>query len=114
MWLDLTPAASSDDLEHTLNYGELARRTAAIVAGIVTTATDKYPEGVTRVVLLGEAAHLAADRLEVLVEDIDAESVVGAVVSAARTGRIGDGKVWVTPIDDVVRVRTGEKGVEAI
>mgnify|MGYP002652296016 CR=1 FL=1 len=53
-------------------------------------------------------------RLEVLVEDIDAESVVGVVVSAARTGRIGDGKVWVTPIDDVVRVRTGEKGVEAI
>ena len=39
---------------------------------------------------------------------------IGVVVSAARTGRIGDGKVWVTPIDDVVRVRTGEKGVEAI
>ena len=53
-------------------------------------------------------------RLEVLVEDIDADSVVGGVVNAARTGRIGDGKVWVTEIHDVVRVRTGEKGDEAL
>ncbi len=53
-------------------------------------------------------------RLEVLVEDMDADSVVGVIVSAARTGRIGDGKVWLTSIDDVVRVRTGEKGDEAL
>lgn len=53
-------------------------------------------------------------RLEVLVEDVDVPSVVSAVVAAARTGRIGDGKVWVVPVEDVVRVRTGEKGVEAI
>lgn len=53
-------------------------------------------------------------RLEVLVEDIDAAAVVDVVVSAARTGRIGDGKVWVTSIDEVVRVRTGEKGDEAL
>lgn len=53
-------------------------------------------------------------RLEVLVEDVDSESVVSVVVAAARTGRIGDGKVWVSPIEDVVRVRTGEKGDEAI
>ena len=53
-------------------------------------------------------------RLEVLVEDLDSASVVSVVVNAARTGRIGDGKVWVSPIDEVVRVRTGEKGEEAI
>ncbi|HIZ97160.1 MAG TPA: P-II family nitrogen regulator [Candidatus Janibacter merdipullorum] len=53
-------------------------------------------------------------RLEVLVEDLDADAVVGVVVAAARTGRIGDGKVWVTAIEDVVRVRTGEKGDEAL
>ena len=53
-------------------------------------------------------------RLEVLVEDVDVEGVLAVVVAAARTGRIGDGKVWVSPIEDVVRVRTGEKGVEAI
>ena len=53
-------------------------------------------------------------RLEVLVEDLDADAVVGVVVAAARTGRIGDGKVWVTAIEDVVRVRTGEKWDEAL
>ncbi|GAA1254724.1 MULTISPECIES: P-II family nitrogen regulator [Janibacter] len=53
-------------------------------------------------------------RLEVLVEDMDATSAVDVVVSTSRTGRIGDGKVWVTTVDEVVRVRTGERGVEAL
>ena len=53
-------------------------------------------------------------RVEVLVDDTDAADVVEVVVKAAQTGRIGDGKVWVVPIDDVVRVRTGERGVDAL
>lgn len=53
-------------------------------------------------------------RLEILVEDTDAASAVDVVVAASRTGRIGDGKVWVTPVDEVVRVRTGERGVDAL
>lgn len=53
-------------------------------------------------------------RVEVLVEDVDARPVVDAIVTAARTGRIGDGKVWVAPVDEVVRVRTGERGEEAL
>ncbi|MBM6400452.1 P-II family nitrogen regulator [Phycicoccus sonneratiae] len=53
-------------------------------------------------------------RLEVLVDDMDATSVVDVVLKAAQTGRIGDGKVWVTPVEEVARVRTGERGVEAI
>jgi nitrogen regulatory protein P-II 1 len=53
-------------------------------------------------------------RLEVLVDDADAADVVEVVVKAAQTGRIGDGKVWTTPVDDVVRVRTGDRGVEAL
>lgn len=53
-------------------------------------------------------------RLEVVVDDVDVESVVGAIVKAANTGSIGDGKVWVSPIEQIVRVRTGERGVEAI
>ncbi|MEI9907238.1 MAG: P-II family nitrogen regulator [Actinomycetota bacterium] len=53
-------------------------------------------------------------RLEVLVDDSDAESVIGVIVKAASTGSIGDGKVWSTPVDQVVRVRTGERGVDAI
>jgi nitrogen regulatory protein P-II 1 len=53
-------------------------------------------------------------RLEVLVDSPDATAVVEAIVQAAATGRIGDGKVWSVPVDDVVRVRTGERGLDAI
>ena len=53
-------------------------------------------------------------RVEVLVDDADSADVVEVVVKAAQTGRIGDGKVWVVPIEDVVRVRTGERGIDAI
>lgn len=53
-------------------------------------------------------------RLEVLVDDSEAESVINEIVKAASTGSIGDGKVWSTPVDQVVRVRTGERGVDAI
>jgi nitrogen regulatory protein P-II 1 len=53
-------------------------------------------------------------KIEVLVDEDMADRAVEAVVKAARTGRIGDGKVWVTPVDTVVRVRTGERGVDAL
>ena len=53
-------------------------------------------------------------RIEVVVDDPAVDGVVDAVVRAARTGKIGDGKVWVTPVDAVVRVRTGERGAEAL
>jgi len=53
-------------------------------------------------------------RVEVLVDDADAADVVEVIVKSAQTGRIGDGKVWTLPVDDVVRVRTGEHGVDAL
>ena len=53
-------------------------------------------------------------RVEILVDDLDADKVVETVVEAARTGKIGDGKVWVTPVESVVRVRTGERGADAL
>jgi nitrogen regulatory protein P-II 1 len=53
-------------------------------------------------------------RVEVVADDTQADKVVDAVVEAARTGKIGDGKVWVTPVDTVIRVRTGERGTDAI
>ncbi|NMH98873.1 P-II family nitrogen regulator [Pseudonocardia acidicola] len=53
-------------------------------------------------------------RVEVVADDVLADKVVDAVVEAARTGKIGDGKVWVTPVETVVRVRTGERGTDAI
>jgi nitrogen regulatory protein P-II 1 len=53
-------------------------------------------------------------RLEVLVDDPDVLEAVDTIVKSAQTGRIGDGKVWTTSIDDVVRVRTGEHGADAL
>ncbi|CAB4871064.1 unannotated protein [freshwater metagenome] len=53
-------------------------------------------------------------RLEVVVDDADAEAVIDAIVQAAQTGRIGDGKVWAIPVESIVRVRTGERGVDAL
>jgi nitrogen regulatory protein P-II 1 len=53
-------------------------------------------------------------RIEVLVEDDDANAVVDVITKSAQTGRIGDGKVWVLPVESVVRVRTGERGPAAL
>jgi nitrogen regulatory protein P-II 1 len=53
-------------------------------------------------------------RLEVLVDEPQVESALALIVKAAHTGSIGDGKVWTTPVDQVVRVRTGERGAAAI
>jgi nitrogen regulatory protein P-II 1 len=53
-------------------------------------------------------------KVEILVDDSQAEEVVEKIVATAATGKIGDGKVWVLPVETVVRVRTGERGAEAL
>jgi nitrogen regulatory protein P-II 1 len=53
-------------------------------------------------------------RIEVLVGDDEAESVREAIVESARTGKIGDGKIWVLPVESVTRIRTGEAGADAL
>jgi len=53
-------------------------------------------------------------RIEVLIDDGDVAGAIDVVVAAAQTGSIGDGKVWVTTVETVVRVRTGERGADAI
>jgi nitrogen regulatory protein P-II 1 len=53
-------------------------------------------------------------RLEVVVDDEDAPAVVEAITNAARTGKIGDGKVWTIQVEDLVRIRTGERGSDAV
>lgn len=57
---------------------------------------------------------LSKARLELLVTDSEAGAVIGVIAEAARTGEVGDGKVWSTPVDDVVRIRTGERGGTAL
>jgi nitrogen regulatory protein P-II 1 len=53
-------------------------------------------------------------KVEVVVEDVIVENVIEAITQAARTGRIGDGKIFVLPIDDAIRIRTGDRGADAI
>jgi nitrogen regulatory protein P-II 1 len=53
-------------------------------------------------------------RIEVVVEDADVEDVVGIITKTAQTGRIGDGKIWVVPVETVVRVRTGDRDEAAL
>lgn len=53
-------------------------------------------------------------KVEVVVEDVLVENVIEAITQAARTGRIGDGKIFVLPIEEAVRIRTGDRGADAI
>ncbi len=53
-------------------------------------------------------------RIEVVVDDEDVADIVEVILSSARTGKIGDGKVWSTPVYDLVRIRTGERGPDAL
>lgn len=53
-------------------------------------------------------------KIEIIVEDADVPRVIEAISAAAKTGRIGDGKIFVVPVDEVVRIRTGESGENAI
>jgi nitrogen regulatory protein P-II 1 len=53
-------------------------------------------------------------RIEVLVDDADSQSIIETIVTAANTGAIGDGKLWVTNVEQVIRIRTGERGGDAL
>lgn len=53
-------------------------------------------------------------KIEIVVDDSQVDMVVDKIISAARTGEIGDGKIFVTPVDQIVRIRTGEKNTEAV
>ena len=57
---------------------------------------------------------VAKTKLDIVINDEEVENVTKTIVEAAKTGKIGDGKIFVSPIDDVVRIRTGETGSEAV
>jgi len=57
---------------------------------------------------------LPKTRLEIIVNDEDTEKVIDTIVKTAQTGDIGDGKIFISPVDDVVRIRTGERGQKAV
>jgi nitrogen regulatory protein P-II 1 len=53
-------------------------------------------------------------RIEIIVKDKDVERITNAIIQSARTGEIGDGKIFIYPVDDAIRIRTGEKGELAV
>lgn len=88
------------------------------VAGLTVTEVHGYGRQAGRTETFRGAEYtvdyVPKVRLDIVVDDPDADRVVDAVVAAARTGKIGDGKVWSVPVDRVVRVRTGEQGGDAV
>ncbi|CAM3877237.1 P-II family nitrogen regulator [Nocardioides marinus] len=91
---------------------------AAGVAGMTVSEVSGYgrQKGHTEVYRGAEydIALVPKIRVEIVVGDEDADAVVEAVTRSAATGRIGDGKVWVSPVETVVRVRTGDKDSAAL
>ena len=53
-------------------------------------------------------------KFEVIVDDAEVQGIVDAIVAGAKTGKIGDGKIWITEVDEVIRIRTGEQGSDAV
>lgn len=88
------------------------------VAGLTVSEVQGYgrQKGHTEVYRGAEytVEFLPKIRVEVVTDEIDVDKIVEAIVQAARTDKIGDGKVWVTTVDEVVRIRTGERGIEAL
>jgi nitrogen regulatory protein PII len=88
------------------------------VAGLTVSEVQGYgrQKGHTEVYRGAEYSveFLPKIKIEVVTEDLDVEKVVDAIVAGARTGKIGDVKIWVTPVEEVVRVRTGERGSDAL
>ncbi len=99
-----------DDLRHAVE--------SVGVLGLTVTEVQGYgrQRGHTEVYRGAEYAveFVPKVRVEVLVDEESVERVVGAIVSAARTGKIGDGKVWVSPVEKVIRIRTGERDHDAL
>ena len=105
----IQPHALQDVTDSLREYG---------VTGLTVTEVAGYGRqgGHTEVYRGAEYAvdFVAKLKIEVVTDDAGVDKVIDAVATAAHTGKIGDGKVWVTPVDTVVRVRTGERGADAL
>lgn len=99
-----------DDVKEALKAAGIAGMTVSEVQGFGRQAghTEVYRGAEYQVDFVPKV------RVEVLVDDNQVDGIVDAVTESARTGKIGDGKIWVTPIDQVVRIRTGERGTDAV
>ncbi|MEY2447915.1 MAG: nitrogen regulatory protein 1 [Acidimicrobiaceae bacterium] len=99
-----------DDVKEALKSADVHGMTVTEVQGFGRQAghTEVYRGTEYKIDFVPKA------RVEVIADDADADRITDVIVAAARTGKIGDGKVWVTPVDSVVRVRTGERDGDAL
>jgi len=99
-----------EDVKNALKEAGIAGLTVAEVQGVGRQGghTETYRGAEYQVDFVPKM------RVDVVVGDDVAEVVVAAIVNAAATGKIGDGKVWVSPVEDLVRIRTGERGPDAV
>ena len=88
------------------------------ISGITVTQVDGFglQKGHTEVYRGASVTvdFVAKAKLEILAKDDEVERITAAIIASANTGNIGDGKIWVTPVEEVIRVRTGERGDSAI
>ena len=102
---------------HRVEEGKEALRDAGVM-GLTTSDVEGFgrQRGHTEVYRGAEyqVDFVPKVKVEVVVADDETQGVVDAIVKAARTGKIGDGKVWVTEVGQVVRIRTGEMGPDAV
>ena len=99
-----------DDVKDALKAADVAGITVSEVQGFGRQAghTEVYRGAEYQVDFLPKVS------LEVVVDDNDVDRIVEVISEAARTGKIGDGKIWVTPVERLVRIRTGEQGSDAL
>jgi len=99
-----------DDVKDALKAADVAGITVSEVQGFGRQAghTEVYRGAEYQVDFLPKVS------LEVVVADNDVDRIVEVISEAARTGKIGDGKIWVTPVERLVRIRTGEQGSDAL
>jgi nitrogen regulatory protein P-II 1 len=99
-----------DDVKDALKGADVAGMTVSEVRGFGRQGghTETYRGSEYQIDFVPKS------RLDIIVDDSQVDRVVDAIVGAAATGKIGDGKVWVTNVDQLVRIRTGERGSDAI
>ena len=100
-----------------LDEVKTALREAGVVGMTITEVRGFGPQGGHTETYRGaeyQIDFVPKTKIELVVDDDQADRLVDLLVESARSGKIGDGKVWVTPIDTLVRIRTGESGPDAI
>jgi nitrogen regulatory protein P-II 1 len=99
-----------DDVKEALMEADISRITVSEVKG------HGRQQGHTELYRGNEyvVEYLPKIKIEIIVNEEFVQKAVDAIIAGAKTGKIGDGKIWITPVEDVIRIRTGERGSEAV